>query len=160
MTKINRGKTILRGDATDNSGYQIANIRTRVINVGLAGDGTEVEIALAANTTAQNFDLGAIIPARSVILNAQLETNEAFSGGVVSAKLGSTSGGTDIIALTTHTSLNTITGIAVAGAPVVVPAIAASNVFLGLTRSGANWSALTAGSMKVRITYLDYSSNY
>lgn len=159
----------IRGGSRSNGNHYVQNgmlsVKTKIVSVILAGatppSGDYVSIALAANTTAQNFALTDILPAKACLISALIETEVGFSGGVVSAKLGTASAGVELIALTTMTTAATLAQPDPTPATALIPLtpIVGTNktLYLGLTRSGANWSALTTGKLSLKLTFIDYA---
>ena len=136
---------------------------TKVISktVGAPGvAGCNFNFTSAANTTAQNIDLGAIVPAFSRIIDVAVICTSAsvFSGGgtTLVASLGNVTGGTQFSASHTIYAVNAINADGLAmSAPVSINS-SASHVWLSGATPGANWSTMTAGVYTVYVTYVTY----
>lgn len=134
----------------------VKTIKKTIGGVGVAG--CDFNFVTAANKTAQNIDLGAIIPAYARILDGVAYCNITFTGAVsLACTLGVSSAGTEISAggavYTAGDAVASATGVSLIGAI----SSSAQHVFLGAT-PGANWSLATAGKMTISISYIDVVS--
>jgi hypothetical protein len=136
-----------------------SNLKTRKILIGYPGS---VALGLAdfqwtsvANTTAQNLDLGAIVPGKASVLIVKLHTEATHTGGVsLAITAGNASAGSQFVATGANYTADAIRQTAHADIGLVAPVAAASNVWVGGT-PGANWSLMTAGILAVYVTYLE-----
>ncbi len=131
----------------------IKTVKKTIGGVGVSG--CDFNFATAANQTAQNIDLGAIIPAYARIVDGVAYCNSTFTGAVsLACTVGVTSTGSEIaVSGAVYTAGNVIasaTGISLIGAI----SSSAQHVFIGAT-PGANWNLATAGKMTIAITYID-----
>ena len=109
----------------------------------------------AANTTAQNKDLGSIVPAFARVLDVKLVTEETHTGAVsLAVTAGNASAGSEFVATGASYTLNDVRACLHAIALNVAPVAAASKVWIGGT-PGANWSLMTAGRLAVYVTYIE-----
>lgn len=162
---IGVGKTQLTMETTpivSQNGTLIAafsNLKTKKILIGYPGSVAlglaDFQWTSAANTTAQNLDLGAIIPALASPLIVKLHTEATHTGGVsLAITAGNASTGSQFVATGANMTAGAIRQTAHADIGGVAPVVAASNVFIGGT-PGANWSLMTAGILAVYVTYLE-----
>jgi hypothetical protein len=142
------------------------SVKTKTIRIALAGTSpspaADYTIAKNANTTAQVFTLTGVIPAKGALVNCLFETEQAFDTGAVAAKLGTSSGGTQIVPTTTITTAGTLAQPDPTPATSVFPlnpiASTATTLYVELTRSAANWSTLSTGLVSLKLTYIDYAN--
>jgi hypothetical protein len=136
-----------------------SNIKTVKKTIGYPGS---VVLGLAdfqwtgdANTTAQNKDLGSIIPALARILDVKIITEATHTGGVsLAITAGNVSAGSQFVATGANYTKDAVRAIAHGDGLGVAPVIAASKVWIGGT-PGANWSLMTAGILAVYVTYIE-----
>jgi len=134
----------------------VQTIKKTIGGVGVAA--CDFNFATAENQNEQVIDLGAIIPARSRVIDVYLITEDVFTGAVsLVADVGNASGGAQFIASATIYADDAVLAQAVGGAFTVAPAVAASNVFVNAT-PGANWSAVTAGKVSVYVTFINVAN--
>lgn len=115
----------------------------------------DFNFANPANMTAQNIDLGAIIPANARVLEVRIVNKATFTGGVsLAVTAGNVSAGAQFLASVQAFTLNTVVGTLLALLWTVLPVNTASNVFIGAT-PGANWSLITDGKLEVNVTYIE-----
>jgi len=138
------------------NGKSFSNVKTVKITIGAPGkDGCDFNWATAANTTAQNLDLGAIIPALARVLDVKAVTEEVHTGAVsLAVTIGNASAGTQFVASATLYALNAIVAMGHTLGFNVAPNIAATKIWVGGT-PGANWSLMTAGKISVYVTYIE-----
>ena len=144
--------------ASVNAGISVSGVGSSTIVAKIGYPGSLVDnftFTSAANATAQNIQV-ATIPALALVQSIQLLNTAAFAGTGISAfnvTLGTASAGNQILASTDVHALNTFE-------PGTIPAQSASaiNVWLGATPVGLNWSAITAGELKLVITYQDIAN--
>ncbi len=111
-----------------------------------------------ANVTAQTITLSNILPAYAELVSVQLRCFETVTGSTaMNLKLGTTGGGSQILAAADIDSANDLGGTSAAGSPILAATNAARSVYLTGT-PGANWNTLDAGRWVVLVTYLDYGA--
>jgi hypothetical protein len=140
-------------------GVPFSNIKTVKKTIGYPGSvalGTaDFQWTSAANTTAQNIDLGSIVPAFARVLDVKLVTEATHTGAVsLAITAGSASAGSEFVATGANYTLNDVRACAHAAALNNAPAAAASKVWIGGT-PGANWSLMTAGRLAIYVTYIE-----
>lgn len=149
------GKVLVSGvlSATTSIAYTSKTVKKTIGGVGVAG--CDFNFATAENTSEQVINLGAIVPALARVTDIFIHTNTTFTGATtLVADVGSTSGGAEYVASATIYAADAILAIAVGGACVTLPVVAAGNVYVNAT-PGANWNLVTAGKLTVYITYND-----
>ena len=119
-------------------------------NVGVAG--CNFNFSSAANANEQIIDLGAIIPAKSGLFNVYVITDAAWTNcGETLMKVGTTSGGEEIIESTNMEDLYDISTSLLIG---VIVSVTASNIYVSLTPTN-NWnSASPVGKISVYANYI------
>jgi len=136
-----------------------SNLKTKKILIGFPGS---VALGLAdfqwtsvANTTAQNLDLGSIVPAKASPLIVKLHTEATHTGAVsLAITAGNASAGSQFVATGANFTADDIRQTAHADIGAVAPTAAATKVWIGGT-PGANWSLMTNGILAVYVTYLE-----
>lgn len=109
----------------------------------------------ATNSNAQNIDLGALIPAYAEIVSAQVRCFETVGAGTFQIKLGTASGGTEILTQATVDAADEIKATGAFDAPEIGAVNSAVNIWFEGDPSG-NWSAAgSAGRWIIIVTYLD-----
>jgi hypothetical protein len=142
--------------------YNNTNIRGAVKTVkktigGVGVAGCDFNFATAANQTEQSIDLGELLPAKSKLLDVLTFTDNVFTGAItLVAKIGTASGGEEIMESTTIYAANAVTPSS-GGIIAAVPSASAANIFLSAT-PGANWSLVTAGKVSVYVSYIDVTN--
>lgn len=111
----------------------------------------------AANSTAQNVDMGAILPAFAEIVSVQVRCFETVSAGTFQVTLGTASAGAELLAQATLDAANEIDGTATGVSPKLEAANAAKNVWIQGDPSG-DWTAVGDGRWAVFVTYIDYGA--
>ena len=113
-----------------------------------------------ANHTAQNLDLGAIIPAKSRVIAIEIVCTEALVGCAdMTFAVGNASGGAQWIAALSCDELNEVVGIIDASLVdgIIMNWASATNVWIGGDPSDNTWADMTAGKWTVYITYINYT---
>lgn len=153
-----RGKLNVQGRVDQSAGKQ-TNMKSASYTIGLADSGADYEITAAADQVAQDFDITAGIPAKARLVDAVIECTESFDTGTVDGQAGTTVGGVDIIASANCDAAGDL--IAVAAASNFLLGLDAANrsVHIRLVRGVANWDTLTAGALKVRVSYIDHADS-
>jgi hypothetical protein len=140
------------------NGVAFSNVKTVKIIVGVFGKaGCDFNFTAPVNTTAQNLDLGSIIPAFARVLETKVVCEESPTGLVSMALVaGNASAGAQFMASVQCFTLSTVVATLVALLWTVAPTAAASKVWLQGT-PGANWSLDTTnvGKWSVYVTYID-----
>ncbi len=134
----------------------------KTINLDSSDDNDDFEFDdTAGNSTSQNVDMGAIIPAYAEVVSVQARCFETVGGSqTFQVTLGTASAGNQLLAQTTIDAANEIDGTATGLAPKLEAANAAKNVWINGDPS-ANWSDCAgAGRWAVIITYIDYGAVY
>lgn len=117
--------------------------------------GCDFNFANPANITAQNIDLGAIVPAHARVLEVRIKNKITFTGGVsLALTAGNASAGAQFLASVQCYTMDTIVGTLLALLWTVLPTNVASNVWIGGV-PGANWSLITGGTIEVNVVYLE-----
>jgi len=136
----------------------ILPLKTKTVKVTVGGVGVagcDFNFATAANTSEQVITLGALIPSLGKLVDIFTHTNSVFTGATsLLAKLGTTSGGNELVDSTTIYAANVVTG-----GDVIPPApvVSTTTIYLSAT-PGANWVSVTAGKISVYITYIDIAN--
>jgi hypothetical protein len=140
------------------NGVACTNLKTAVKTIGVYGKaGCDFNFTNPANMTAQNIDLGSIVPAHARVLEVKVICNETPTGLVSMAlTAGNVSAGAQFMASIQCYTLNTVVATLLALLWTVIPTNAASKVWIGAT-PGANWSLDTTnvGKWTVYVTYLE-----
>ena len=111
----------------------------------------------AANSTSQNVDMGAILPAYAEIVSVHIRCFETVGSGTFQVTLGTASAGNELLAQATIDAANEIDGTATGAGPKLEAANAAKNVWINGDPNG-NWTAVGAGRWTVMVTYIDYGA--
>jgi hypothetical protein len=132
------------------------SILTKSFTIGYPGStGNDYTFTSAANTTAQNIQIVGALPAFAKLTDWSLVNQAAFTGAVsLGITLGTSSTGTQISTTTDMIALNALQSGAVGGSPYLAGSASAIDVWVGAT-PGANWSLVTAGKLKLVLTYID-----
>jgi hypothetical protein len=140
----------------EHNGVPFSNVKTVKKTIGAPGiTGCDFNFTSAANVTAQNIDLGSIVPANARVLEVRIRNVATFTGLTsLAITAGNASAGAQFLASVQCYTLNTIVGTLLALLWTVVPTNAASKVWIGAT-PGANWSLATAGKLEVNVIYIE-----
>lgn len=150
------GDIIVEGDIVGTSDVMYPG-KCVIKTFGIAGSGLDFNYASAVNSTEQQLDLGAILPAGCVVVSAVLECDETVAGSgsaVVSLDAGITGGTAELLSAAATDSNGDTNATAAAGSPVLAHSTAARNVFVNATPT-AFWNTLTAGEWSIIVTYAD-----
>jgi len=144
-----------------NQGVNSPSTNTVRLVVGIPGaTGTDFDWTSAANTTAQNLDLGAIIPANSKVTDIEIKctTTLASSAGAVDITyaVGNVSAGDQFILASSCNASNEIVGIIDASKPVAVVMSANSSHIWLQGVPDQNWDTMTDGEWVIWVTYESY----
>ncbi len=134
----------------------------KTINLDASDDNDDFEFDdTAGNSTSQNVNMGAIIPAYAEVVSVQARCFETVGGSqTFQVTLGTGSAGAQLLAQTTVDATNEIDGTAAGAGPKLEAANAAKNVWINGDPS-ANWSDCAgAGRWAVFVTYIDYGAAY
>lgn len=144
-------------DATATIGYFT---KTRKVTIGHVGDATaDFQWATGANHTAQNLDLGSVVPAFARVVDVCVICTETMVGQTnMLLVVGNQSAGTEFITSTDCDTINNAIAGAAAGTPFVAINNAASNVWVNGDPDDNTWAAMSAGQWTVLITYQDNSA--
>jgi hypothetical protein len=146
------------------NGVSMAGIYTIQKGIALLGYAVGYDFYLpvaAANHTAYNLDLGAIIPARSKVLDIQIVASNDFvnSAGAsdITIAAGNASAGAQFIVAASCDTQNEVVGVINPALPVavVMSYTAATKVWLSFDPD-QNWATTTNGEWRVYITYITY----
>jgi len=120
---------------------QFSNVKCVKKTIGVYGKaGCDFNFTNPVNTTAQNIDLGSIVPAFARVLETRVVCDESPTGLVSMAlTAGNASAGAQFMASVQCFTLSTVVATLVALLWTVAPTNAASKVWIGAT-PGANWS--------------------
>ena len=121
----------------------------------------DFNFAAAADHVQQNLDLGAIIPARSKVVDVQLVCTEAVVGVTdITFAIGNASAGAQFVAALSCNALNEVVGwiLGTLLIPVVVNWAAATHVWLGADPTDNTWNLMTAGQWEFFVTYMNYTT--
>jgi len=151
-------KAVALSDGLDNEAVPFSCLRTVKRTIGAYGvAGCDFNFANPVNMTAQNIDLGAIIPANARALEVRVRNVATFTGLVsLAITAGNASAGAQFLASIQCFTLDVIVGTLLAILWTVVPSNAAAHVWIGAT-PGANWSLDTTnvGKLEVNVTYIE-----
>ena len=121
--------------------------------------GCDFKFAGDANHTAQNIDLGHMLPARARIVAIEIECTEAAVGVTdITMRAGNSSAGEQFIASSSCDEATETLGIIDATKPAAVGINVAgdTHIFIGGDPSDNTWGNMTAGLWTVYITYIVY----
>jgi len=154
LTLTQFGSQIKLSDGTTD--VMFSNLKCVKKTIGAYGvAGCDFNFTNPANTTAQNIDLGSIIPADARVLEVRVKNKATFTGGTTLAiTAGNASAGAQFMASVQCYTLDVIVWTLLALLWAVAPANAATKVWIGAT-PGANWSGITAGKLEVNVFYLE-----
>lgn len=125
---------------------------------GVDAPNTDYNFSPDDDTTEQQLDLGAIIPARARILDIYLITDEIFQeAATLAADVGSAAGGAQYIASGSIYDEDDVLAADLTDLAVIAPNVAATKVFVNAT-PGANWSLIESGQTSIYITYIDVAT--
>lgn len=140
------------------NGVPFTNIRTVKKTIGVYGKaGCDFNFTAPANVTAQNIDLGSIIPAYARVLEVKVVSEETPTGLVsLALTAGNASAGAQFMASVQCFTATVVAATLLALLWTVLPTAAASKIWIGAT-PGANWSLDTTsvGKWSVYVTYID-----
>ena len=139
------------------NGENFSNVKTLRLTIGAPGVADcDFNFASAANTTEQNIDLGAIIPALARVLDIKTHTEVGFESNLTTfvAEVGSAASGNQYIASGTIMARNAIRAAAAGAALAIAPSASAAHVHVAAT-PGTNWSNMVQGRLAVHITYIE-----
>jgi len=112
----------------------------------------------AADSTAQNVDLGELIPAFAEVVSVHLRCFESVGAGTFQVTLGITSAANDLLAQTTIDGAGEADGTATGAGPKLETSASARHIWVQGDPSG-NWSdAGDAGRWTVMVSYIDYGA--
>lgn len=128
-------------------------VRTRKIVIGAPGVADcDYNFASAENQLEQSINLGIRVSMLETLLDVKMWTREAPAGAVSFAtKLGTASGGTEIIASGASYSSNTVRQAIIGD---LAPDYAGSHFYISAT-PGANWDQLTQGKIEIHYTIIE-----
>ena len=137
-----------------------AATQVATVTVSWSGGTGTFKLPATVDQAVTNLDLGAVVPAKSRVLDVACITTTAstFSGGATTlvAGLGNATGGTQFSTSHSIYALNAINADGLTLTSPVAINSAASHVWLTGITPGANWSTQTAGAYTVYITYITY----
>jgi hypothetical protein len=115
----------------------------------------------AANHTAVNLDLGAIIPAKARVMAIEVvaTNNTVSSAGAsdITIAVGNASGGAQFIAAASCDDQNEVVGITNPDLPAAVKMNYAAATKIWMTFDpDQNWNTITNGEWRIYITYIQY----
>ncbi len=114
----------------------------------------------AVDSTAQNVDLGAIIPAYAEVIGAMARCYEATGAQTFQVTVGTASAGSEILAQATIDAANEIAVTVAGSGPIVAATSSVRNVWVNGNPS-ANWSDVgSVGKWAIIVTYIDYGAAY
>lgn len=140
--------------------YLMTKTVIKTINLDSSDDNDDFEFDdTANNSTSQNVNMGAIIPAYAEVVSVQARCFETVGGSqTFQVTLGTGSAGNQLLAQTTIDAANEIDGTATGAGPKLEAANVAKNVWINGDPS-ANWDDCAgAGRWSVMITYIDYGA--
>lgn len=130
------------------------------VTLGVYGEDTDFNFSNAANHTAENIDLGSIVPAKASVMMIHVVCIEtcANSGGAVDItfRAGNASAGEQFIASASCDDANEV--LQIDNSLTTIPVMnwaSATNVWIG-GDPDQNWSTMTAGQWAIYVTYAYY----
>jgi len=135
-------------------------VRTVKVTLGWHGaTGTDFTFASAADHTAQNIDLGAIVPAKARVMDVTIVCTETLTaaGAIdITLRAGNASAGEQFIASASCDDINEVVGVIDATKPAAVLAnwASATNIWIG-GDPDADWETITAGKWAIYVTFND-----
>ena len=134
-------------------------IRTVAVTIGHPGASTDYTFDADDNHTAQNEDLGVIIPPYARILDVTVICTEIVApNSNCLATLGLTSGSNDFIAEADSDTADATIGAAAGGGSFVAVSSSAQHAWFKGDPDDSTWLLMTAGEWLVTVTYLDIGS--
>lgn len=128
-------------------------VRTRKIVIGAPGvPDCDYNFTSAANQDEQSINLGARVGMLETLLDVKIWTRTTPAGAISFAtKLGTASGGEQIIAAGASYTVNTVRQAIIGKLP---PSYSLGNFYISAT-PGANWSELTQGKIEIYYTIIE-----
>lgn len=129
--------------------------------------GCDFTFSSAANSTAQNIDLGGIVPSQARIIGIEIICTEVLHSTAgasdITMRAGNASAGEQFISSLSCDDLREVVGIIDATKPAVVPMVVnqfnyKSNIFIG-GDPDQNWDTIDTGKWQVFVTYIEYSDS-
>lgn len=130
-------------------------VKFKTVTVGAPGvTGCDFNYASAANTTAQNKDLGELIPEMSLVLGVYVQTLVTPTAALTVIG-GTASAGNELVSSTALTTAGDVAvSVATTNTKVGTVLPAALHAWLKATPA-ANWDTIVAGKLQVVIAYVD-----
>lgn len=134
----------------------VQTIKKTIGGVGVAG--CDFNFITANDTDQQVIDIGALLPAKSRLVDIFTFTDNVFTGATtLLAEIGTTTASDELIASASIYAANAIIAAANAGAFISTPSATATSIYVGAT-PGANWSGVTAGKISIYVTYINVTN--
>ena len=134
-------------------------VRTMAITIGHPGASTDYTFDADGDHTAQNEDLGIVIPGYARILDVTVICTETVAANSnVNVTVGTASAGNQFIAQADCDAENATIGVAAGAGSIVTVTSSAQHVWFQGDPDDSTWLLMTAGEWLVLITYLDIGS--
>jgi len=142
-------------------------VKVKKITIGYPGNGTtDISFSSAADHTAQNEDVGAVIPANAIVLGVAVRCYQAVSdtSGTFDhmlIKVGNASDGDQFCTSTDLKVLNSVIGPASAGSPFEAISKNDQNVWVQgfpTPTAAETWSTMNGGKWELWIVYVDLNA--
>lgn len=141
----------------------VFSLKTIIKTVDITATGTTDDFnfdATAENSTAQNLDLGGLVPAWCEITSCTVRCFESVGAGTFQIMLGTASAGNQLLAQATVDANLELATTAATASPVVATTAAGKGVWLQGDPSGDWDEAGGTGRWAVMVTYIDYGAVY
>jgi hypothetical protein len=139
-----------------------SEIHTIVKTIGCpTATGVDFNATSVADHVQQNFDLGAIIPAKSRVLQIEVVCTQIVAAASdATVVVGNVSAGAQYIVALSCDDANEVVGIINPALPqAVVPSwTAATKVWVGIDPTDSTWALMVTGKWAVYITYITYAN--
>ncbi len=136
-------------------------LKTVIKTIDLDDDGSGTDFTFdddAANSTAQPVNLGNLVPTYGELVSVQIRCVESVGAGTFQVKLGTGTGGEQLLSQATIDAAGEMGGTAATAGPVIAATSSVVTIWIEGDPSG-NWAdAGDAGIWAIMVTYIDYGA--
>ncbi len=136
-------------------------LKTVIKTIDLDDDGSGTDFTFdddASDSTAQPVNLGNLVPAYGELVSVQVRCVESVGAGTFQVKLGTGTGGEQLLSQATIDAAGEMGGTAATAGPVIAATSSVVTIWIEGDPSG-NWAAAgDAGIWAVMVTYIDYGA--
>lgn len=136
-------------------------LKTVIKTIDLDDDGSGTDFTFdddAANSTAQAVNMGNLVPTYGELVSVQVRCVESIGAGTFDIKLGTGTGGNQLLTSTALDAAGETGGTAATAGPVIAATSSVVTIWIEGDPSG-NWAdAGDAGIWAVMVTYIDYGA--